>query len=212
MIGILGRGKTGSGIAKVLTSSGHECRFLQSRVPEQAEQESESFDWVFLCLRPSQAASFLGSIRDSSRFIETSATKAEVRKQSGEFISIDPLFIESGKDEVVVLTDIGSAGSVSVISSLFAGYRIVPMNYQEHVDRVLFPRVCSYIMALTQLQFYNAGKSGNHEFQEVFRPPTLSSSIEAMRDTIRTSGLGDRAFLQVERNLKKTWNELSFYP
>lgn len=212
MIGILGKGRTGSEIAKVLTSSGQDCRFLQSRTPEQAEKESAFFDWVFLCLRPSQAASFLGSIKEKSRFIETSATKAEVRKLSGEFISIDPVFIESGDDKVAVLTDVGSTNAVAVISSLFAGYRILPMNYQEHEDRILFPRVCSYIMALTQLQFHNAWKSENHEFQGIFRRPFLSSSIEAMRDTIRTSGLVDRAFLQVERNLKKTWNELSFYP
>ncbi|MEM0159011.1 MAG: hypothetical protein QW812_05820 [Thermoplasmataceae archaeon] len=211
MIGILGKGHAGNGIAKALSENGFEHKFLNIRSPAGINDELHNLEYIFISVYPSLVPDFIAAAEDRSKIIEASSVKTNISKFSGQIISIDPIFLESGNKQIAILTDISRINGEQTVRAIFKKHNVVPLTIQDHAESILFPRVCSYIMAMMMLQ--NPSSQVGPLSYKPFGINCVQdgTSIQAMRDTIRTSGMADRAFIQVEKYLKKTWNELSFY-
>lgn len=187
--------------------------------PESVSRLLPDFDYVLMNHRTSLNRRIIEKLEDRTKIIDLSVAKTPMSRYKGQLISlalINKVGEESGKPEyeLAVIRDISTENAVAIASQIFPGVQIVEKTSDEHDKLMSEILVKPYIFSLLSRKVTNLDqvpKTGEYEMALELSRYVNNYNIDHIRDLLRNNPYTPEVFSKMEDNLKRVWNELSFF-
>ncbi len=219
-IGIFGRNNPVTRfIEELLKNNGINVTVLTDNSIENVIRQIGGLDYLILNHSIPVNRKVIESVPVRSRIIEISPVKTPYKQFSGEITSIS-LLRESDENTVqdymtvIYVDDISVKGNEEFVRDIFRGFRFLKMGIEEHERLASEILVKPYVMALlsrkiSDLEF----NPSTIEYEKILSISRIISNhnIDEIREIIRYNPYSSEIFEKMENDLKRVWNELSFY-
>lgn len=219
-IGILGKKNPLTGfLVESLKNDGINVTVLTGNSHESALRQISGLDYLILNHTVPFNRKVIESVPDRSRIIEISPVKTPFKQFSGEITSVS-LLRESDENTVldqgtiIYLEDISIKGNEKFVREIFRGFRFLRKNLEEHERMVSEILVKPYVMALLSRKISDLEYDFlTTEYSKLLNISRIISNnnIDDVREIIRYNPYSSGIFEKMENDLKRVWNELSFY-
>ncbi len=176
----------------------------------------QDFDYLVLNHTTTVNRRIISKLENREKVIEFSMAKTPMLQFRGQVVSLGiiPEAGEQPRKVVNIITDISRDGYDEVILDLFNGANFVTQDTSKFDAQVSELLVKPYILSLMARKISNLDQvPRTKEYDRILdlSRSVTNYNVESMRDLIRNSPLTGEIFSKLEENLKRVWNELSFY-
>lgn len=185
---------------------------------QEIEALSRDADFIVLNHTTSMNRRIIDNLDQREKVIELSLAKAPMKRYSGSIISLSLIDrkLPDGRFEMVpvLITDISREGSGDALDTILAGKDYLTMESGEHDKIVAEVLVKPYIISLLARKVTKPDQElFSREYGRILElsKSVTNYNINHIRDIIRNNPNSGDVFGKMEENLKRVWNELSFY-
>ena len=184
--------------------------------PSRIAVMMQDFDYLVLNHTTTVNRRIISKLENREKVIEFSMAKTPMLQFRGQVVSLGiiPEAGEQPRKVVNIITDISRDGYDEVILDLFNGANFVTQDTSKFDAQVSELLVKPYILSLMARKISNLDQvPRTKEYDKILdlSRSVTNYNVESMRDLIRNSPLTREIFSNLEENLKRVWNELSFY-
>ena len=184
--------------------------------PSRIAGMMQDFDYLVLNHTTTVNRRIISKLENREKVIEFSMAKTPMLQFRGQVVSLGiiPEAGEQPRKVVNIITDISRDGYDEVILDLFNGANFVTQDSSKFDVQVSELLVKPYILSLMARKISNLDQvPRTKEYDRILdlSRSVTNYNVESMRDLIRNSPLTGETFSKLEENLKRVWNELSFY-
>ena len=184
--------------------------------PSRIAGMMQDFDYLVLNHTTTVNRRIISKLENREKVIEFSMAKTPMLQFRGKVVSLGiiPEAGEQPRKVVNIITDISRDGYDEVILDLFNGANFVTQDTSKFDAQVSELLVKPYILSLMARKISNLDQvPRTKEYDKILdlSRSVTNYNVESMRDLIRNSPLTGETFSKLEENLKRVWNELSFY-
>lgn len=203
-------------IVQLLISNKHEMGVSEDENPSRIAGMMQDFDYLVLNHTTTVNRRIISKLENREKVIEFSMAKTPMLQFRGKVVSLGiiPEAGEQPRKVVNIITDISRDGYDEVILDLFNGANFVTQDTSKFDAQVSELLVKPYILSLMARKISNLDQvPRTKEYDKILdlSRSVTNYNVESMRDLIRNSPLTGEIFSKLEENLKRVWNELSFY-
>lgn len=203
-------------IEQLLSGNGNEFATTGEARPEVLKELTSEFDFLMLNQTTTVNRRIISRLESREKIVEFSMAKAPILAFRDEVVSLGiiPEHGEQPRKTMSIITDISREGYDEVIQELFSGVNLVTQGSSDFDGQVSELLVKPYIMSLLSRKIsdldYIPRTKEYEQLLDLSRTVT-NYNVDYMRDLIRCNPHSGDIFAKVEENLKRVWNELSFY-
>ena len=184
--------------------------------PSRIAGMMQDFDYLVLNHTTTVNRRIISKLENREKVIEFSMAKTPMLQFRGKVVSLGiiPEAGEQPRKVVNIITDISRDGYDEIVLDLFNGANFVTQDSSKFDVQVSELLVKPYILSLMARKISNLDQvPRTKEYDRILdlSRSVTNYNVESMRDLIRNSPLTGETFSKLEENLKRVWNELSFY-
>lgn len=203
-------------LEQLISSNGHEARITMESRPSSLLGMQMDYDYIVLNQTTTVNRRIISGIENRQNLIEFSMAKAPMGQFRNRIISLGiiPEAGEQARKAVNILTDICREDYDEVVQELFNGANFVTLDSSSFDTQVSEVLVKPYILSLLSRKISDLDyipKTREYEKMLDLSRLVTNYNVDYMRDLIRNNPHTGEIFSKMEENLKRVWNELSFY-
>ena len=203
-------------IGQLILANRHELTETGESKPSRVAEMAAEYDYIILNQTTTVNRRIISGIENREKVIEFSMAKAPISQFSNQIISLGmiPEAGEQPRKTVSIITDICREDYDEAVQEIFSGANFITQESSGFDTQVSELLVKPYIMSLlarkvSDLDFIPRTK----EYEKVLdlSRAVTNYNVDYMRDLLRNNPHTGEIFGKMEENLKRVWNELSFY-
>ncbi len=203
-------------IQEILSSNNQDVSVTGEERPGALSDTMEGYDYLVLNQTTTINRRIISKMENRDKIIEFSMAKSPLLQFREQIISLGiiPEAGEHPRKTVSIITDISRDGYDETIQELFHGANFITLEASKFDDQVTELLVKPYVMSLlsrkvTDLDYIP--KTEEYEKVLELSRAVTNYNVDYMRDLLRNNIHTGEIFGKMEENLKRVWNELSFY-
>ncbi len=203
-------------IGQLVLANEHELTETEESRPTSLSEMADGFDYVILNQSTTVNRRIISAIENREKIIEFSMAKAPMAQFRNQVISLG-MIPEAGEQQrktVSIITDICREDYDEVVQDIFSGANFITQASTKFDSQVSELLVKPYILSLLARKVSDLDyipKTKEYEKMLELSRSVTNYNVDYMRDLIRNNPHTSDIFSKMEENLKRVWNELSFY-
>lgn len=203
-------------LRQLIRSNGHELLVTGQQDPGILSGMVEDYDYFILNQTTTVNRRIASRLGNREKVIDFSMAKAPMLQFRNEIVSLGliPETGEQPRKTMSIITDICREDYDQAVQEIFSGANFITQDSSAFDLEVSELLVKPYIMSLLSRKITDLDhipKTPEYDRILDLSRSVTNYNIDDMRDLIRNNPHSGEIFSKMEENLKRVWNELSFY-
>ena len=197
-------------------ANGHEVLITAEERPSNLSDVLVEYDYLILNQTTTVNRRIISRMDSRDKVVEFSMAKSPLLQFRDQIISLG-IIPEAGEQQrrtINIITDLCREGYDEAVQDIFYGANFVTIESSKFDSEVSEVLVKPYVMSLLSRKIsdldYIPRTKEYERILDLSRSVT-NYNVDYMRDLLRNNPDTGEIFGKMEENLKRVWNELSFY-